>query len=154
MRPDARRYEFWEKNYAGELAFGAAVDYHLEVDGFDGLIGDRVNQLASRLREAAAAIRGVELCDLRGDPTPEFPSGQCGIVTMDVRALGGADAVKEELMSHGTAVSVSPPSSTLLDSRRRSLPPLLRVSPHYFNSDQDVDNIVGLLKSYSEYVIG
>ena len=43
-------------------------------------------------------------------------------------------------------VSVSMPSSTLIDATRRDLPDLLRASVHYFNQASELDAFVGAVK--------
>ena len=78
-----------------------------------------------------------------GDPS------QCGIVTLDVEAIGGAEAVAKIAWDMGVAVSVSPPQSTLLDAERRSLPPLLRASAHYFNTVDDLERLCDVLHTAS-----
>ncbi|PZU82958.1 MAG: aminotransferase, partial [Chelatococcus sp.] len=42
-------------------------------------------------------------------------------------------------------VSVSKPNSTLLDASARNLPTVLRVSPHYYNSEDEIDLFVDAL---------
>ena len=56
----------------------------------------------------------------------------------------GADAhdVVRDLGAQAVNVSVSVPSSTLLDARHRRLPPLVRASVHYYNDESDLDRLV------------
>lgn len=126
LRPDARRFENWEFNYAAVLGLGAAVDLALEL-GMEA-IETRVLWLARRLRFIL-----TEYCKL---PVYDQGETQCGIVTFTVPDRS-AEEVKADLAAHGINVSVSAPPSTLLDATRRALPDLIRASVHYFNTEED-----------------
>ena len=39
------------------------------------------------------------------------------------------------------------PSSTLLDATARSLPTLVRASPHYYNSEEEIERLLAVLRS-------
>jgi selenocysteine lyase/cysteine desulfurase len=138
LRPDARRFETWETNYSTRLGLGAAVDYALAI----GLatIEERCRVLATRLREGLANISGLTLHDLG--------SHKSAIVSF---ALSGVDstATMRWLGQKGINVSVSPPSSTPIDAHARKLPPIVRASPHYFNTEDEVDNLVWRLSEYA-----
>ena len=69
----------------------------------------------------------------------------CGIVTFS-HASHDAETVKDAMRGRGVNVSVSDPSSTLLDARRRALPSLVRVSPHYYNTTDELDSLVAALQ--------
>ncbi len=127
IRPDAKRFETWEGHVAGKIALGVAVDYALEW-GLEA-IAHRVRHLAEQLRETLRAQRGVTVYDMG--------TQQCGIVTF---ALSGTDAqaIQQRLRTDGINVSVSPPSSTLLDAEARSLPKLVRASVHYYNTEAEI----------------
>ena len=71
LRPDARRFENWETNYAGTVGLGVAIDYALSW-GLDH-IWARITALASMLRERLNALPGVTV----RDPGVE----RCGIVS-------------------------------------------------------------------------
>jgi selenocysteine lyase/cysteine desulfurase len=131
IRPDARRFENWESYVAGRLGLGAAVDYALEV-GLDA-IADRIGALAGRLRRKLGEIPGVVVRDLGARP--------CGIVTF-TKANEGADALKARLGQRRINVSVSRPSSTLLDFAARCIPEVVRASVHYYNTEVEVDRFV------------
>ncbi len=131
LRDDARRFETWENAYALRLGLGAAVDYALAI----GLpaIQARCFALASRLRTALGALPGVTLHDLGRDPG--------AIVTF---TLAGVDSqeIKRRFALERINVSVSRPASTLLDALARKLPPLVRASPHYYNTEAEIDALV------------
>jgi cysteine desulfurase/selenocysteine lyase len=130
-RPDARRFETWENNYAARLGLGVAVDYARQV-GLEA-IAFRCRALADRLREGLRSLGHVTLHDLGRDP--------CAIVSFSLRnypvrsALADAAAAK-------IVMGASPPASTRLDSDARGLGYVLRASPHYFNIEADVDRLI------------
>lgn len=127
MRPDARRFENWEKNVAAVLGLGAAVDYALAL-GLDA-IEDRVGALAADLRQRLAGIPGVTVADIG--------RRRCGIVTFTVDGREAAE-VSAELRRRAINTGVSSPSSTLLDATRRRLRDVVRASVHYYNSEDEV----------------
>ena len=128
LRGDARRFETWENNYAARLGLGVAIDYALEV-GMTA-IEARCRALTGRLRAGLSAIPGVTVHDLGPRPA--------AIVTFSVQRHG-ADAVKARLAVAGINVSTSQASSTLLDATARRLPTLVRASPHYYNSESEIE---------------
>ena len=131
VRPDARRFENWETNFAGKRALGVAVDYALEL-GIES-IRDRVVALAETLRARLAATAGVRVHDLGVE--------RCGIVTFTVSGVDPVD-VKERLARERINVSTSSRQSTLLDMDSRSLSMLVRASVHYYNTEEEIDRLV------------
>lgn len=131
IRPDARRFENWESYVAGRLGLGAAADYALDI-GLEA-IAARIDVLAGRLRRQLETVTGVVVRDLG--------ARRCGIVTF-TRAEETSDAVKARLARLGINVSVSRPSSTLLDFEARGIPEVVRASVHYYNTEDEVDRFV------------
>jgi cysteine desulfurase / selenocysteine lyase len=127
IRPDARRFENWERNVAAQLGLGAAVDYALGWGLAD--IEARVENLATELRRSLAAIPGVVVYD-RG-------RRRCGIVTFAVAGKPSRGIVAT-LQPQRINCHTSGPSNTLLDSRARQLPDLVRASVHYYNTEEEV----------------
>ena len=136
LRPDARRFESWENSYAAQLGLGAAADHALAL-GLD-VIAARCRALAGRLRAGLAALPGVALHDLGRDPA--------AIVSFTL-AHADAAAVKARCAEAGINLSVSQPSSTLLDATARGLPPVVRASPHYYNSDEEIDRALEVIEA-------
>ena len=42
----------------------------------------------------------------------------------------------------GITIGASDPASTRLDAEARSLPVLVRASPHYYNSEAEIDRLI------------
>ncbi|ACI58236.1 aminotransferase class V (plasmid) [Rhizobium leguminosarum bv. trifolii WSM2304] len=131
LRPDARRFETWEKNYSVRLGLRAAVDYALQI-GLEN-IEERCNYLSSKLREGLREMPAVTVYDI-GAPL-------ASIISFTVEGWD-ASAVMVYLTSKGINVSVSPPSSTPVDACARHLPPVVRASPHYYNTEEEIDGIL------------
>jgi cysteine desulfurase/selenocysteine lyase len=135
LRPDSRRFEEWEQDYAAKAGLATAVDYALEW-GVDA-IWERVAALAARLREQLEEIPAVVVRDLG--------RVRCGIVTFTVANVSAPD-LKQRLAQETINVTVSPTASTLLDSRSRDLPELVRASVHYFNTESELDRLVEVVR--------
>jgi selenocysteine lyase/cysteine desulfurase len=134
IRPDARRFESWETNYAGKIGLGVAINYALSW-GLDA-IEARVTTLADGLRERLAALDSVHVHDqgLR----------RCAIVTFTVDGVS-ARAVQRRLAESAVNTSVSVASSARLDLPRRGLSELVRASVHYYNTDDELDRLINAL---------
>ncbi|WP_128925868.1 aminotransferase class V-fold PLP-dependent enzyme [Bradyrhizobium guangxiense] len=134
LRDDARRFETWENNYAARLGLGAAVDYALEI----GIapIEQRCRLLAGRLRSGLAALPGITIRDLGRAPG--------AIVSFTMDGLEAA-AVVASAAAAGITIGASDPSSTRIDAELRSLPHLVRASPHYYNTEAEVDRLLAHL---------
>ncbi len=135
LRPDARRFENWENNYAARLGLGVAVDYAQAI-GIDAIMA-RCRVLAGQLRDGLAAIPGVTVHDLGPQPA--------AIVTFSVPGIE-ADAVKARLTEAAINVGTSSPSSTLLDAMARRLPTVVRASPHYYNSEDEIGRLTTMIR--------
>lgn len=131
VRPDARRFENWENNYAARLGLGVAVDYALDVGLAE--IWERIQKLAGTLRDGLSFIPDVKVRDIG--------RVQCGIVTFTLEGVDALD-IKAALDARRINVSVSNPSSTLLDASRRNLPPVVRASVHYYNDDAEIAQLL------------
>ncbi|ANW03329.1 aminotransferase class V-fold PLP-dependent enzyme [Bradyrhizobium icense] len=130
LRSDARRFETWEANYATRLGLGIAVDYALSV-GIDK-IERRCRLLAEELRTLLTAVPGLSIHDL-GERRASIVSFTLG--------NAGAREVMRRLATEQINVSVSPPTSTPLDATWRKLPDIVRASPHYYNTIEEVHTL-------------
>src|SRR6266705_6617841 len=134
IRPDARRFENWETNYAGKIGLGVAIDYAMQW-GLD-TTWRRIKTLAYSLRTQLSPLPGVIVRDRGGT--------QCGIVTFTVDGKEPGE-IKQRLAQHAINVTVSERSSTLLDMEERGLERLVRASVHYYNSEEEIERFCEML---------
>ena len=134
IRPDARRFENWETNYAAKIGLGVAVDYALSW-GLEN-IEHRVTELADHLRQRLRRMDHVHLHD-QG-------RRQCGIVTFTVDD-SSATEVQQRLSRHGINVSVSVADYARLDLPPRGLSQIVRASVHYYNTEAEIDRLAEAL---------
>ena len=127
----AARFATWEHSYVTVLGLGAAVGQALDL-GLDA-IGARTLALGAALRDRLDALPGVTTHD-RG-------ASRCAIVTASVEGVPAAE-VAARLREKGVNVSVTVPRDTQLTTEIRDLPPLVRLSPHYYNTDEELDRAV------------
>jgi len=134
LRDDARRFETWERYIAGQIGLGVAADYAAGL-GIEA-IQDRVSGLAARLREGLAAKPGVTLLD-RGEH-------KSGLVSF---TLAGHDsgAVKLALRERGINVSTTDGAHQRFDDH--AVPSAVRASPHYYNTEEEVERLLAALPS-------
>src|SRR5947209_10323771 len=128
IRPDARRFENWETNYASKIGLGVAIDYAMQW-GLD-TTWRRIKTLAYSLRTQLSLLPGVIVRD-RGVT-------QCGIVTFSVEDKD-PEEIRLALSRQHINVSVTRRESTLLDMDARGLETMVRASVHYFNSEEEVE---------------
>lgn len=125
----AARFESWERAYAALLGMGAAIDYALAC-GIEP-VAERIGMLASRLRTGMAEIPGVMVRD-RG-------TVQSGIVTIRVDDAAGVVA---GLRARGINTSLSTPDYSRIDFGRDQATGLVRISPHAYNTEDEVDRAI------------
>lgn len=141
IRPDSRKYETWEANFAGVVGLGVAVDYMLSI-GVDR-IWERIQLMAGYLRDRLQTVPGVTVHDL-GEI-------RCGIVSFSSHL--DPFELKTKLHQQRINVSVIHPSHTLIDMESRGLGHLIRASVHYYNTEEEVDALVEYLRSYTEPLV-
>lgn len=134
-RNDARRFENWETNYSTKIGLAVAVDYALKV-GVEA-IQQRTFGLAAGLRERLNAMPGIQSRDLG--------RVQSGIVTF---TMEGRDplALKAALLAQRINVTVVQLEFARLDMEARGLERMVRASPHYYNTEAELDRFVEVLR--------
>ncbi len=131
----AQRFEMFECSFAARVGYAAAVDYALTL----GLreIEERNRQLAARLRAELAAVPGVTLRDLG--------QRQCAIVTFDLDGVAATTA-QTALCNANINVSLTRAQSSQFDLGARGLDQLVRASVHYFNTDDEIDALIAVVR--------
>jgi len=129
----ARRFENWEFAYALVLGLGEATRYALAV-GSTG--GERAWALAAELRQRLAVLPGVRVLD-RGRQ-------RCAIVTIDVPGHDAAH-LKLRLRERGVNTSSSDRNDGVLDMDEKRATTVLRFSPHYYNTEEELVTAVAAL---------
>lgn len=132
----ARRFETWERNFAGQIGLGCAVEYMLEL-GIDW-IEARVQYLAELLRARLSQVPGITVLDVGRRLS--------GIVTFNHERMG-ADRVRSELGQRNINVHVIRARFAMLDLPLRGIDDLVRASVHYFNTEEEIDAFIDALQS-------
>jgi cysteine desulfurase / selenocysteine lyase len=139
LHDDARAFELWEYGVGERLGLIAAARYALDlgVDEVEAAVTDR----ARRLRAGLAALPGVQVRDIGHH--------HGGIVTFTVNGLA-ADRMRRALRDRNITVTVSTVASARIDMTRRGLDAVVRASPHYFVSPQQIDEAVAAVRGITE----
>jgi len=90
------------------------------------------------LRNGLDTINGVTCTDIGRE--------KCGIITFKKENWDSAK-LKNSLFEKGIYTSASFPSATLIDSEKRGLDYLVRASIHYYNTEQEIDELLNVLET-------
>src|SRR5258707_1351023 len=133
---DARRFENWEFAYSLVLGLGEAARYALEVGVERG--GGRARDLAATLRRKLAEVSGIRVLD-RGIEL-------AAIVTIEVSAWDATELSKL-LRTRGINTSASLRAYAVIDMDEKRVSSALRLSPHYYNTEEEIERAVAELRS-------
>ena len=133
----AMRYEDWEFPYALVLGLGAAARYALDI-GVE-TAGARAFLLAARLREKLGDLPGVRVLD--------GGRNKCAIVTASFGDRDARDIVRV-LRSNGINSAASLKWYGLLDFTEKRVESALRLSPHYYNTEEDTDRAIDTISEH------
>lgn len=131
LRDDARIFEGWERSVSGQLGLAAAADYVFDLGLAEAT--SATQKAGQCLRDALGAAPGVTVA------CP--PGASAAIITATVDGMD-ADTVKATLERENIAVQVSRIEHTRLDLDARGHTTLVRLSPHYFTTDDEISRLV------------
>lgn len=132
----AKRFELWERPHALILGGKSAVELAIDI-GMEA-IQERVQQLAHYTRERLGELPNVRVLD----QGPELG----GIVTFHVPDKD-PKTLKKQLQEQKINCSIVMHNSALYDFNRKGVAWALRVSPHYYNLEGEVEELVEKLQS-------
>ena len=128
---DARRFEHWETAYALLKGSTEALVYLLNLG--IGNVQKRNEMLTQDLRNKLISIPRIELLD-RG-------SRQCSIVTFSPNVYS-EQAAKAYFRTKKINIHITTKSSALIDFQEKHVDWVIRVSPHYYNSEEEINSFV------------
>ena len=134
LAPDARRFENWEFAWSLVLGMGEAARYAMSA-GIERC-GARSQALARYARHRLAELPGVRPLDLGRDP--------CAIVTAEVAGHYAPDLVRA-LRARGINTTPTLREYAVIDMDAKGVESALRVSPHYYNTREEIDTLVAVL---------
>jgi len=137
VRMDARRFEDWELPYALVLGSKAAVDLANEV----GLknIQSRNTYLCELVRQGISQLSGFRLLDIGAH--------QSSIITAEIANQTAVD-VLQGLRKENINTSVGHKNFALIDFETKHVEWALRISPHYYNTEAEIECLLSTLKKY------
>jgi len=133
------RFELGEANHSGKVGLGVAIDYALGL-GL-GAIAHRVRSLAEQMRIELGTVPGVTVTDIGPD--------LCGIVTFTTDGLPAGE-VSSALRQRGINTSSPGASNSRWMFESMGVDEIVRASPHYYNTEEEVDVFAGALKEILE----
>lgn len=134
----AKRFENWEFPWCLVLGTGIAADYAMAV-GPDN-IQQRVSGLVKRLRHGLSAVSGATVLGSNEE--------NCGIVTASFAKHDPYELVTD-LRRLEMNVSAQGREYAVLDYARKNVDAALRISPHYYNTEKEIDDVVAVLAAVS-----
>ncbi len=132
---DARRFEYWEMPVALQLGAGAAADYamHLGLDWIE----NRTSSLAKTLRSLLQEIPGVQVLDVGAKLS--------GIVTLHHNRWQ-PQGIMKLLGENNINGRISTKTVAQIDFGHKGVAWALRLSPHYFNTEDELRQTVEVLR--------
>lgn len=133
---DAKRFEQVEKSIASIIGCTKAIEYALSI-GMKN-IESHGHSIANKLRTVLGKLSHVKMLD-RG-------INLGNIITFQIPSLG-LQATEENLQQNNIFYSVTFKRSAIIDFKEKDVDYAIRFSPHYFNTKEEVDQVVEIIKS-------
>ncbi|GAB4041183.1 aminotransferase class V-fold PLP-dependent enzyme [Spirosoma jeollabukense] len=138
LESTAKRFEDWEFPYALVLGAAQANRYAINI-GIEA-IAQRNAELCASLRHQLMELPGVRLLD---------EGAQLASIITLFSDRKSADDLKAHLTTEHINTSLSPHGAAILDFDRKGMKTVaLRISPHYFNTEDEITTLVETLKRF------
>ncbi len=135
--PDAKRFEDWETAYALMAGSTAAIRYLLSLGTNN--VQSRNEHLSGILRSKLSEIDKIQLQD-KG-------STKCNIITFSMQGHD-PESVKRDFRREGINIYTTSKTSAQMDFVQKGIEWAVRVSPHYYNTEAEIDRFIETLKTY------
>jgi len=133
---NARRFEMWEFPYASVIGLAEAIRYANDI-GVQNIY-DYNKPLVKKLREGLSSVAGAQVLD-RG-------SQVSNIVTFHKQGFELSN-IEQVLGNNNVYYSVSLKQNAIIDFTRKGVDWAIRLSPHYFNTEKEIESIVDIIAS-------
>ncbi|MCY7357240.1 MAG: aminotransferase class V-fold PLP-dependent enzyme, partial [Rudanella sp.] len=137
-QPTARRFEQWESAPALQLGLAEAIRHANKV-GLD-TIQARNQHLRERLRAGLAKLPGLRLLD-EGDKL-------ASLLLFTLPDHETPQAVMTTLKQNQINFSMSYTNFALIDWERKGVTWAVRFSPHYYNTDNEIDSVLAVMRQF------
>lgn len=132
----AKRFERWEKNFAAVVGLAKAIELINEIG---------IKNIEKRNQSLQAFARN-HLADLSTIECTDVGENLCSIITFTGKD-GSINKIEELFRRNNVQYSISGINSALIDFSKRHLTQVVRISPNYFNTEQEILELVDLLKN-------
>ena len=134
IRMNAKRFETWELSYASLLGLTEAVRYANSIGMRE--IQDYNQKLSQKLREDLSQIPGLQVLD-RG-------SKLASIITFTKPGIP-LESTEKVLRDNHIIYSVTTKENALIDFTQKGVEWAIRLSPHYFNTFEEIQQVKEVL---------
>lgn len=136
LAPGCQRFETWEHSVSLKLGIKEALVYAQAV-GIEH-IWHRGQSLATKMRQGLQTIKGIKLRD---------PGTALGNIVTFTKEGVSCPHVVASLARHKISINISKRSYALLDFEQRNLHEVCRASPHYYNSEEEIDRFIDSIRA-------
>lgn len=135
IRSDARRFELWERSVAGVVGLGNAITEYIESDRQE--LNRQIIRLAGKLRSRISVMPHIELIG---------NSDTVGTVGLRIKDDSVLHKCKQALEANDIAYSAMSDWDAPLHFPVLGVTQIIRLSPHYYTSDEAVDRAIEALQ--------
>ncbi len=135
---DAKRFELWERSYALIIGFKEAIKYANDI----GIENIQIynEKIIAQLRKRLSVIPNVTLFD-KGSKTSNI---------LTFRKKGATlEQIKKTFDDHQVYYSISTKEWGLIDFSKKDVEWVVRLSPHYFNTSEEIDRLSKIIEGIS-----